>query len=62
MSTLRSKRPTSTLTTLKLFAISGALDRLDAQRSLFAAQQTLVQVQSQRAQNLVALYRALGGG
>jgi NodT family efflux transporter outer membrane factor (OMF) lipoprotein len=42
--------------------VSNALDRLDAQRSLFAAQQGLVQVQSQRAQNLVALYRALGGG
>jgi NodT family efflux transporter outer membrane factor (OMF) lipoprotein len=42
--------------------VSTALDRLDAQRSLFAAQQTLVQVQSQRAQNLVTLYRALGGG
>ena len=42
--------------------VSSALDRLDAQRSLFAAQQTLVQVQSQRAQNLVTLYRALGGG
>jgi NodT family efflux transporter outer membrane factor (OMF) lipoprotein len=42
--------------------VSNALDRLDAQRSLFAAQQTLVQVQSQRAQNLVVLYRALGGG
>jgi NodT family efflux transporter outer membrane factor (OMF) lipoprotein len=42
--------------------VSSALDRLDAQRSLFAAQQSLVQVQSQRAQNLVTLYRALGGG
>ena len=42
--------------------VSSALDRLDAQRSLFAAQQTLVQVQSQRAQSLVTLYRALGGG
>jgi multidrug efflux system outer membrane protein len=42
--------------------VSNALDRLDAQRSLFAAQQGLVQVQSQRAQNLVTLYRALGGG
>jgi len=42
--------------------VSSALDRLDAQRSLFAAQQSLVQVQSQRAQSLVTLYRALGGG
>ncbi|MBA4216023.1 MAG: multidrug transporter [Methylibium sp.] len=42
--------------------VASALDRLDAQRSLFAAQQALVQVQSQRAQNLVSLYRSLGGG
>ncbi|HEV6967314.1 efflux transporter outer membrane subunit, partial [Roseateles sp.] len=42
--------------------IASSLDVLDAQRSLFAAQQALVQVQSQRAQNLVAVYRTLGGG
>jgi outer membrane protein, multidrug efflux system len=42
--------------------ISSSLDVLDAQRSLFAAQQALVQVQSLRAQNLVAVYRVLGGG
>ena len=38
------------------------LDSLDAQRSLFAAQQVLVQTQALRLQNLVALYRVLGGG
>ena len=38
------------------------LDLLDAQRSLFAAQQVLVQTQAARLQNLIALYRALGGG
>jgi len=42
--------------------ISSSLDVLDAQRSLFTAQQALVQVQSLRAQNLVAVYRVLGGG
>ncbi|MCE4554012.1 efflux transporter outer membrane subunit [Pelomonas cellulosilytica] len=42
--------------------IASSLDVLDAQRSLFAAQQALVQVQSLRAQNLVSVYRALGGG
>jgi len=42
--------------------VSSSLDVLDAQRSLFAARQALVQVQSQRAQNLVAVYRVLGGG
>ena len=35
---------------------------LDAQRSLFAAQQALVQTQAPQVQNLVALYKALGGG
>ncbi len=38
------------------------LDTLDAQRSLFAAQQALVQTQALQLQNLVTLYRALGGG
>jgi multidrug efflux system outer membrane protein len=38
------------------------LDVLDAQRSLFAAQQAQVQVQTQYLQNQVALYRVLGGG
>lgn len=42
--------------------IASSLDVLDAQRSLFTAQQALVQVQSLRAQNLVAVYRVLGGG
>jgi len=38
------------------------LDVLDAQRSLFAAQQAVVQVQAAQAQNLVTLYKVLGGG
>lgn len=38
------------------------LDVLDAQRSLFAAQQALVQAQAQQVQNQVTLYKALGGG
>ncbi|MEO6896791.1 MAG: efflux transporter outer membrane subunit [Caldimonas sp.] len=38
------------------------LDTLDAQRSLFTAQQALVQTRALQLQNLVALYRALGGG
>ena len=41
---------------------ANAFEVLDAQRSLFVAQQALVQVQSQQAQNLVGLYKALGGG
>ena len=38
------------------------LDVLDAQRSLFTAQQAVVQVQAAQVQNLVTLYRVLGGG
>jgi len=42
--------------------ISSALDLLDAQRSLFSAQQLAVQVRLLELQNQVALYQALGGG
>lgn len=38
------------------------LDVLDAQRSLFAAQQLLLQLQRIRLSNMVALYQALGDG
>jgi multidrug efflux system outer membrane protein len=38
------------------------LDLLDAQRSLFTAQQAAVQANLQRLQNQVTLYRVLGGG
>ena len=38
------------------------LDLLDAQRSLFQAQQQAVQANLQRLQNQVTLYRVLGGG
>jgi multidrug efflux system outer membrane protein len=41
---------------------SSYLDVLDAQRTLFAAQQATVQVQALQMQNLVTLYKALGGG
>lgn len=41
---------------------SSYLDVLDAQRSLFQAQQALVIAQASQVQNLVALYKALGGG
>lgn len=42
--------------------IASALDLLDAQRSLFAAQQAAVQARLLQLQNQVLLYRALGGG
>ncbi len=38
------------------------LTALDAQRTLYGAQQTLQQVRLTRLQNLVTLYKALGGG
>ena len=38
------------------------LDVLDAQRSLFTAQQGVVQVQALQMQNLMTLYKTLGGG
>ena len=41
---------------------SSYLDLLDAQRSLFAAQQAAIQANLQRLQNQVTLYRVLGGG
>jgi multidrug efflux system outer membrane protein len=41
---------------------ANSFDVLDAQRSLFTAQQAVVQVQLQQLQNLVTLYKVLGGG
>lgn len=42
--------------------VASYLDLLDAQRSLFTAQQGLVQSRLARLQNQVQLYRSLGGG
>jgi len=42
--------------------VASYLDLLDAQRSLFSAQQGLVQARLARLQNQVQLYRSLGGG
>jgi len=41
--------------------VSGQLDVLDAQRSLFAAQQALLQVQTAQVANRVALFKATAG-
>ena len=41
--------------------IDSFLQSLDAQRSLYSAERTLVQTQLTRASNLVTLYRVLGG-
>jgi multidrug efflux system outer membrane protein len=42
--------------------VDSYLNALDAQRSLYAAQQTLIGVELSRTSNLVTLYQALGGG
>lgn len=42
--------------------VAGQLDVLDAQRSLFAAQQADIQTRTAWLQNRVALFKALGGG
>lgn len=42
--------------------VASYLDVLDAQRSLFVTQQSLVLTQLQQLQNQVLLYKALGGG
>ena len=42
--------------------VDDRLSTLDAQRSLYAAQQALVQVQLSQQLNRVTLYKALGGG
>ena len=42
--------------------IDSFLNVLDAQRSLFSAQQQRIEIQKQQLANLVNLYKALGGG
>lgn len=42
--------------------VASSLDLLDAQRALFATQQSLAQVKLAQQQSQVALYKALGGG
>lgn len=42
--------------------ITGYLDVLTAQQDLFSAQQDLISIRSAQLQNLVMLYKALGGG
>ena len=42
--------------------VASHLDLLDAQRALFVAQQALVQTRLAQAQNLVNVYKVLGGG
>jgi multidrug efflux system outer membrane protein len=60
---LAAEKTRMDLTDLRFkYGASNAFDVLDAQRSFFAAQQAAVQVQAQQVQNLVTLYKVLGGG
>jgi len=60
---LRAEQARFTLAELRYRnGISSSLELLDAQRSLFAAQQAEVSLRTEYAQNLVTLYRVLGGG
>lgn len=47
---------------LYLRGLNSFLNVLDAQRSLFTAENDLTQSDAAMANNLVALYKALGGG
>ena len=42
--------------------VASQLDLLDAQRSLFSAQQALIVAQLSRQQAHIAVYKAVGGG
>lgn len=42
--------------------VDSYLQLLDAQRALFTAEQSLLQARTQRLNNLVGLYKSLGGG
>ncbi|MDT7521481.1 efflux transporter outer membrane subunit [Rhodoferax sp. TBRC 17198] len=60
---LNATQTTMQLTDLRFKAgAASSFEVLEAQRSLFAAQQAQVQVQTQQLQNLVTLYKVLGGG
>jgi multidrug efflux system outer membrane protein len=60
---LQAEEARSHLTQLRLDnGVANQLDWLDAQRSLFSAQQAMVQTQLATRQNQIALFKVLGGG
>lgn len=60
---LAATQTTMQLTDLRFKAgAANSFDVLEAQRSLFTAQQAVVQVQALQLQNLVTLYKVMGGG
>ena len=63
MSQTQAEKERSELSKLRYTqGVSSYLDALDAERSLFSSQQALIQIQTQYVQNMVSLYRGLGGG
>jgi multidrug efflux system outer membrane protein len=60
---MQAEQRRSDLATLRFRnGISSFLDVLDAQRALFQTQQATIVVQAAQQQNLVTLYKVLGGG
>ena len=60
--TLAQRQIAALATTRYREGVVGYIEVLDAERNLFAAEQALLQLRREEADNLVALYIALGGG
>ncbi len=60
--TLATRRIADLARTRYREGVAGYLEVLDAERNLFVAEQALIQIRRAQADNLVALYVALGGG
>jgi outer membrane protein TolC len=54
--------PTFVAAVAKTLGLADFLNVLDAQRSLYASEDQLVQSEQTVAANLIALYKAMGGG
>ena len=61
MTDTRARRLRTLADLIREGGVASHLDFLDAQRSLFAAQQAAIQANLARLQNQVTLYRVLGG-
>ena len=57
-----NQRATNLSTLLYSEGLTDFLNVLDAQRSLYASQNALIQSEQTVSTNLIALYKALGGG
>lgn len=59
---LMLQAPTFVAAVAKTLGLADFLNVLDAQRSLYASEDQLVQSEQTVAANLIALYKAMGGG